>query len=430
MTREWTTTTLEEVCTTITDGAHFSPKEDPSGHPMASVKDLTNHGIELKNCKRISSIDFEMLKRQGCMPEFGDVLIAKDGNSALDTVCVHRLLEEVVLLSSVAILRPNKRIDADFLSYYLDAPQTRSLLKMCFRSGSAIPRVVLKDFRRAPVIVPPLPEQRAIARILGSLDDKIELNRRMNQTLEKMAREIFKSWFVNFDPVHAKMGGHAPAGMDAKTAALFPDQFEESELGMVPKGWEAGSIADIAEYVNGKNFTKNASGTGRIVIRIAELNSGPGSSTKYNDVKANPKNTAYPDDILFAWSGSLGVYRWHDEEALINQHIFKVICQKYPKWFVYHHLCDVLPFFREIASDKATTMGHIKRAHLYEAKLVIPSEFVITKASKTIEPLYQKIHQNELQSRTLTAIRNALLPKLISGEIRVKDAGKYVGWCP
>src|SRR5664279_5450301 len=103
MASEWTRATLEDVCATITDGAHLSPKEDPDGLPMASVKDLTRHGITLEGCKRISVSDFAKLKRQGCMPEFGDVLIAKDGNSALDTVCVHRLREEVVLLSSVAI---------------------------------------------------------------------------------------------------------------------------------------------------------------------------------------------------------------------------------------------------------------------------------------------------------------------------------------
>lgn len=148
MAGSWRTTTLEEVCLNITDGAHFSPKEDPTGLPMASVKDLTRHGIELRGCKRISHADFDMLKRQGCQPEYGDVLIAKDGNSALDTVCVHRLDENVVLLSSIAILRPNKQVLPDFLRYYLDSPNTRALLKSGFRSGSAIPRVVLKDFKR------------------------------------------------------------------------------------------------------------------------------------------------------------------------------------------------------------------------------------------------------------------------------------------
>src|SRR5207245_2099990 len=102
---------------------------------MASVKDLTRHGIELRGCKRIAQSDFNTLKRQGCAPEYGDVLIAKDGNSALDTVCVHRLREDVVLLSSIAILRPNEKVLSDFLRYYLDSPETRALLKSGFRSG-------------------------------------------------------------------------------------------------------------------------------------------------------------------------------------------------------------------------------------------------------------------------------------------------------
>src|SRR5437867_3787726 len=242
---EWISATLDDVCVTITDGAHFSPREDPGGLPMASVKDLTRHGIELSTCRRISQSDFETLKRQGCQPEYGDVLIAKDGNSALDTVCVHRIRENVVLLSSIAILRTNDRVLPDFLRYYLDSPKTRALLKSGFRSGSAIPRVVLKDFRRAPIGFPPTDEQCAIIHILGTLDDKIELNHRMNETLEAMARAIFKSWFVDFDHVHDKAEGRDP-GLPKPIADLFPDRFEDSDLGEIPEGWSRATLADFA----------------------------------------------------------------------------------------------------------------------------------------------------------------------------------------
>lgn len=272
-----------------------------------------------------------------------------------------------------------------------------------------------------PIVVqwPEVDEQKAIARILGSLDDKIELNRRMNRTLEELAAAIFKSWFVDFDPVVARAEGGQPFGMDAATAALFPDAFEESEVGAVPTGWRAGSIADLARYVNGNNFTKNASGTGRMVIRIAELNSGPGSSTVYNDVGADKENIAYPGDLLFAWSGSLDVYRWHGDEALINQHIFKVVCEAYPQWFVHFHLREAMPFFQGIAADKATTMGHIKREHLSQWRLALPPKLVLIAATRQVQPLYDLMHRAERESITLAAIRDALLPKLMSGEIRV-----------
>jgi len=272
-----------------------------------------------------------------------------------------------------------------------------------------------------PIVVqwPEVDEQVSIARILGSLDDKIELNRRMNRTLEELAAAIFKSWFVDFDPVVAKAEGRQPFGMDAETAALFPAAFAESEVGAAPVGWRAGSIADLARYVNGNNFTKNATGTGRMVIRIAELNSGTGGSTVYNDVPADSDNIAYPGDLLFSWSGSLNVYRWHGDEALINQHIFKVISKAYPQWFVHFHLREAMPFFQGIAADKATTMGHIKREHLSQWRFALPPKSILIAAARQVQPLYDLMHQAERESITLAAIRDALLPKLMAGEIRV-----------
>src|SRR6266550_4307399 len=146
----WRELTLEAVCSRITDGAHNSPPSVPTGRPMASVKDLTPFGIRLESCRHILDEDFEKLVRQGCQPVKGDVLIAKDGATALDTVCEIKRNDDVVLLSSVAILRPNPAIiDSGFLRHYLDSPTTRSYLKGSFISGAAIPRVVLKDLKRA-----------------------------------------------------------------------------------------------------------------------------------------------------------------------------------------------------------------------------------------------------------------------------------------
>lgn len=274
--------------------------------------------------------------------------------------------------------------------------------------------------------LPPLNEQNAIAHILGELNERIELNRQMSHTLEVMALTIFKSWFVDFDPVAAKVDGRNPYGMSDETAALFPARYEESKAGLKPTGWATGTIAEIAEYVNGKNFTKNATGKGRMVIRITELNSGPGPSTLYNEVDAQTDNIAYPDDLIFSWSGSLDVYRWHRDEGLINQHIFKVSPKKYPQWFVHFHLREAMPFFQGIAADKATTMGHIKREHLSQAELVLPPNALLAVADQVISPLYNKIHQNERESIILSDIRDRLLPKLLSGEIRLKQVERII----
>jgi restriction endonuclease S subunit len=201
MPQNWKTYKLGDLCTKITDGAHHSPKSvDSGGMPMASVKDMTPYGLNLETARRISGEDYQSLVKQGCQPEINDVLIAKDGNSALDTVCVIRDDVDTVLLSSVAILKPDLNIiDPYFLKYYFSTPFILSYLKSSFISGAAIPRVILKAFKLAEINLPPLPEQRAIASILSSLDDKIELNLQMNKTLEEMAMTLYKHWFVDFE---------------------------------------------------------------------------------------------------------------------------------------------------------------------------------------------------------------------------------------
>lgn len=282
--------------------------------------------------------------------------------------------------------------------------------------GSANPTLNRNHVHPIKVKWPSQTEQIQIAQVLGALDDKIQINWRSNETLEAIARAIFKSWFVDFDPVRAKMEDR-PYPLAKEILDLFPDSFQDSPLGEIPKGWEIKAISDLARFINGKNFTKDATGTGRMVIRIAELNSGPGPSTVYNEINAEPENIAYPNDLLFSWSGSLDVYRWHRDGALVNQHIFKVACDRFPEWFVYQQLKEVMPFFQAVASDKATTMGHIKRGHLSQAEFASPSEPLLHAVGRTMKPIFDKVHTNDRESLRLAATRDALLPKLMSGEL-------------
>lgn len=300
---------------------------------------------------------------------------------------------EMAFNQDVKALLARPGVDSRFLAYWLlgNKPLLLALVDPASHGTGRIHTNVLQDVQ---MLLPPPGEQAAIAEILGALDDKIELNRRMNETLDALAWTMFKSTFID------------------------PSRIRDE--------WEWGSVADLARYVNGRNFTKEATGSGRMVIRIAELNSGPGPATVYSDVEAHEENIAREGDILFSWSGSLGVYRWHRDEALINQHIFKVIPARYPAWFVFFHLRNAMPFFRDIASDKATTMGHIKREHLAQAPLALPPQPVTDAMSGKIAPLYDMTGALARQSRTLSQLRDALLPKLISGEIRVREAENLV----
>ena len=293
----------------------------------------------------------------------------------------------------------------------------------CQSEGSTVPHLNMSDIRNLDIPVPPsLPEQRAIARILGALDDKIELNRRMNQTLEEMARAIFKSWFVDFDPVRAKMEGRAPVGMDAKTAALFPHGFEESELGKVPKGWKVGTLGDVANNprrgVKPSEIPMNTPYIGlehmpRRCISLSEWG-------EVGNVKSN-KFQFTQGEILF---GKLRPYFHKVGVAAINgvcSTDILVIVAKNPQFFglvLSHISSDDLINYVDAAST-GTKMPRTNWKDLASYDIVIPPQDLIEKFNTIIVPQIQKIRPNIQESRTLAAIRDALLPKLISGEIRV-----------
>ncbi len=311
-------------------------------------------------------------------------------------------------------------IDSRYVSYYLGHPDIQEWIAR-HAHGATMPNLNTSILSEVPFLLPPLPQQVAIAQILGVLDDKIELNRRMSQTLEEIARTLFKSWFVDFDPVHAKAAGRQPVGMDAETAALFPSEFEESELGLVPKGWRVSSLDKVATFLNGLALQKfpAVGGESLPAIKIAQLKRG---STEGADRVGTTVPEAYvvrDDDMLFSWSGSLELVIWHGGVGALNQHLFKVTPNSVPDWFVYFWIDRHLPEFREIAADKATTMGHIQRGHLAEALISLPPWAVLERAGQLLGSLLKRANQAAAETKTLAATRDLLLPELISGKLPV-----------
>lgn len=280
------------------------------------------------------------------------------------------------------------------------------------------------DYRRKWIPVPPIPEQRAIAHILGTLDDKIELNRRMSETLEATARALFKSWFVDFDPVRAKMEGRDP-GLPQALADLFPARLVDSELGEIPEGWEVKSLDQIARFLNGLALQKYPPVGDRWlpVIKIAQLRAGNTAGADRASADLDADYVVKDGDILFSWSGSLDCALWAGGEGALNQHLFKVTSATYPRWLCYLGVHTHLDDFRHIAAGKATTMGHIQRHHLSDAKLVVPPAQLLVAMSEQLEPMIESLWKRQVESRTLAALRDTLLPKLISGELRVTNVG-------
>ncbi|MBA3877824.1 MAG: restriction endonuclease subunit S [Anaerolinea sp.] len=252
----------------------------------------------------------------------------------------------------------------------------------------------------------------------------------MNETLEVIARALFKSWFVDFDPVRAKSEGRDP-GLPPHLADLFPDSFEDSELGEIPTGWQVSALDEIATYLNGLALQKYPPGGGGSlpVIKIAQLRSGHTDGADQASSDIPPAYVVEDGDVLFSWSGSLEVEIWCGGRGALNQHLFKVTSDRFPKWFYFlwtrHHLAD----FRAIAAGKATTMGHIQRGHLSATKAVVPPTSLLDAMTGRFQPLLEDLVAVRLQSRTLAALRDALLSKLISGELRVKDVERFIGQC-
>jgi type I restriction enzyme M protein len=251
---------------------------------------------------------------------------------------------------------------------------------------------------------------------------------RMGETLEGLARALFKSWFVDFDPVRARAEGR-DLGLPKRILRLFPDSFEDSELGRIPKGWEVRPLDKIATFLNGLALQKFPPNDGRSlpVIKIAELRAGHTAGADRASADIDPQYVVRDGDILFSWSGSLECILWTGGPGALNQHLFKVSSTTYPKWMCYLGVLHHLGEFRRIAAGKATTMGHIQRHHLSEAKLAVPGEALLKVLDSYLSSLIERSWRLRVESRTLGDLRDALLPGLISGELQLEHVRRILG---
>lgn len=391
----WETTTLGEICQrgggSIQTGPFGSQLHASDyvevGIPSIMPQNIGDNHVNPDGIARITEKDAKRLERY--LVRKGDIVYSRRGDVERRALITEK---EDGWLCGTGSLRVRlgsfDHVDPIYASYYLGDLAVREWI-VRHAVGATMPNLNTAILSALPFVLPLLPEQRAIAGILGAFDDKIEVNRRMNVTLESMARAVFRQWFV--------------------------DSEESSK-------WEEKSLDEVANFLNGlalQKFPANEGDDYLPVIKISQLRT---NNTKDADKASTniPHQYIIEDgDILFSWSGSLVVVAWCGGKGALNQHLFKVTSEKYPKWFYYywtkHHLAD----FQEIAAGKATTMGHIQRHHLKAAKILVPSDKELKEMDKVMSPLLDKIIINNLESRTLASLRDSLLPKLMRGEVRL-----------
>ena len=415
---DFKTAECQDFCDRVADGTHDSPKETAVGKRLVTSKNVKGGRLELDSAYLISYEDFESINKRSKVDQW-DLLLTMIGT--VGEVCLVTDPEPDFAIKNVGLLKCGDELKAKWLYYFLRSPQGQTLIEER-KKGSTQQYVSLTELRKLPISYPDdLSVMRRIVEDLSGIDDRITLLRETNTTLEAIAQALFNSWFVDFDPVHAKMQGLAPEGMDEATAALFPDSFEESELGPVPKGWQVKSLDAVASFLNGLALQKfPPTGDNDLpVIKIAQLRKGDTVGADLASRSIKPEYLVQNGDVLFSWSGSLEVEIWCGGEGALNQHLFKVTSGAFPKWFYFLWTRHHLEHFRQVAASKATTMGHIQRAHLTGAKVLVPSDGVLNAANSVLEPIMQRVIENSLQAYNLAALRDTLLPRLISGQLRL-----------
>jgi type I restriction enzyme S subunit len=408
MADKWKTLRLGECMAAIIDYRGKSPEKTTVGVPLVTAKIVKGGRIE-KPEEFIADADFDKWMRRG-MPHPGDIVMTTEAPLGEVAQLDGR---KVALAQRIITLRGKPDVlDNTFLKFLLQSNPVQDELRSR-GTGTTVVGIRQSELRKVILTIPPVIEQKAIAAVLVTLDEKIDLNRRMNSTLETLARELFQSWFVDFTPVRAKLDGHKPTGLDEVTAALFPDRFQETVLGHVPNGWEVKPLGEVIELAYGKPMKAEDRKKGS--VRVYGSN-GP--------VGWHDQNLVAGPGIIVGRKGNPGVVTWaHGDFYPIDTTFYvKPVGGCRSLYFLYYALS--LHNLANLSADSA--VPGLNRNHAYMSKQVIPSEPVLTAFDSLIAPIFASIHANEEQSGTLASLRDGLLPKLLSGELSAPKLAKEV----
>ena len=422
MAGEWEETTLGECAQWLSGGTPFKGnKAFWSGPiPWVSAKDMKSFRLHDAE-DHISPL---AVGNGAKLVPAGTILLLVRGMTLHNDVPICMVTREMAFNQDIKALRPSKNVDGAFLAYWLLANKP-DLLASVDHAGHGTGRLVTDTLKEMPVQLPPLAKQKAIASVLGALDDKIELNRRMNETLEAMARALFQSWFVDFEPVRAKLDGRQRVGLDPGTAALFPEHLEDSPLGHIPKGWSAQCLPEAIE-VNPRRALK--SGTRAPYLDMNNLPTQGHSAEEVIDREFSSGTKFQNGDTLLARitpcleNGKTGYVDFlNDAQVGWGSTEFIVLAPKPPLPPQFGYLLARSDALRTHAIQNMTGTSGRQRVPsecFNTFWLAVPPTEIAARFDELTAPLMAKIQANALQSRILATLRDTLLPKLLSGELQ------------
>lgn len=399
-----------------------------NGVPVVAVKNIGDNKIIANGIPQVSTEDADRLRRYKLLP--GDLLFSRKG--AVERRAMVGSDERGWLQGSDCIrLRVDDSIDARYVSFVLGSAESRQWLVQ-HAHGATMPSLNQQILGLFPLPLPDRKVQKSIAHILGTLDDKIELNRQMNGTLDEIARTLFRSWFVTFDPVRAKAEGRQPEGMDAETADLFPDRLVDSELGPIPDGWEVSAIGDTVRVVGGSTpSTKNSlfwDGGTHLWVTPKDLSCMVSpilidASRRITDAGVNQISSRLlpVGTVLLSSRAPVGYLAITTEPTAINQGFIAMICDGIvPNYYILNWARENMETIKGNAGG--TTFAEISKTAFRPIKVIVPSSAVLSSFKAIVGPLYELMEKNLRESRTLADLRDTLLPELISGRMPIAEA--------
>jgi type I restriction enzyme, S subunit len=437
----WELTTLGDVCKrgggyvqTGPFGSQLHASDYvQDGIPTIMPVNIGENQILTNGIARITEKDAERLSRHRLEP--GDIVFSRRGDVTRRALIREEQKGWLCGTGSLKIHFGNGIVDPLFASLYFAHPDVKDWI-IRHAVGSTMPNLNGKIMEAIPFLLPPPKEQEKIARILGALDDKIDINRRMNHTLEEMARALFKSWFVDFDPVTAKAEGRVPFGINAEIASLFPAEFEETEEGLIPKGWKIGTAGDMVTAVGGTtpSTSKNEYWSGGAIAWATpkDLARLPHPVLLETDRKITPQGLKKISSgllpagtLLMSSRAPVGYLAISEIPVAINQGFMAMHCNKgFPNYYVIQWLRENMDNI--ISHANGTTFLEITKSSFRFIPAILPPEPIVNKFSEIAGKVHAQIVTNVKESKNLAAIRDALLPQLLSGELRVKQAEKVI----